>query len=267
MLPTLHSIHLYPIKSTLDHPVSQAVVQTQGLAFDREFMLTEPNGKFISARKEAALYHFSAIPVPFGLYITHNDGSRLVVNYRDFIQSQDCEVWGTEFASFVAADEINRWFSEKVGRNVQLRWLGEQSQRRIKRFPDNPLSFADGYPLLLTNTKSLEALENHCPHPIKMAQFRPNIVIEGNAPFEEQQWDKIRIGEVTFLHTKPCERCVLTTRDPDNNELHPQMEPFRTLKKVNPNEEGKPIFGINLLPLNSGIIRVEDKVNILFYRT
>ncbi|HBO38564.1 MAG TPA: MOSC domain-containing protein, partial [Pasteurellaceae bacterium] len=138
---------------------------------------------------------------------------------------------------------------------------------RIKKFPDNPVSFADGYPLLLTNSKSLEAVQMQCPSAIEMSQFRPSIVIEGHTAFEEQQWDKIQIGNVTFLHSKPCVRCVLTTRDPQTNRLHPKMEPFRTLKKLNPNEEGMPIFGINLLPLNSDIIRIGDPVKVLSYRS
>lgn len=260
----LRAIHLYPIKSTLGYSVSQAVVQPQGLSFDREFMLTEPNGKFITARKDAELYHFSAMPVPFGLYVRHKNGNSLLVRYQDFSQMQTCEVWGTEFSSLIATDKINRWFSEKIGREVQLRWTGEHTQRQIKRFPQHPLSFADGYPLLLTNTASLTELQKHCPAPILMSQFRPNLVIEGNTPFEEQQWDRIQIGEVTFLHTKPCERCVLTTRNPETGQLNPTMEPFRSLKKLNSNEEGKPIFGINLLPLNSGIITLDDPVNLLF---
>lgn len=263
---TLHSIHLYPIKSTLGYTVSQAVVTPQGLNVDREFMLTEPNGKFITARKDAELYRFSAFPIPFGLYIKHKDGSQLVVRYQDFMQTQDCEVWGTEFQSLVACNKINQWFSEKMKREVQLRWVGERSQRKMKRFPQNSLSFADGYPLLLTNTQSLTELQNHCPHPVQMAQFRSNIVINGHSPFEEQQWEQIQIGEVRFLHTKPCERCILTTRNPDTNELDAKMEPFRTLKKLNPNEDGKPLFGINLLPLNSGVIQLGDEVNILLYK-
>lgn len=262
----IQAIHLYPIKSTQAYGVSQAVVQPQGLNFDREFMLTEPDGKFITARKDAELYRFSAFPVPFGLLVEHQDGSQLTVRYQDFSRSQDCEVWGTEFSSLLANDEINQWFSEKMGRAVQLRWTGEQSQRRLKRFPDNALSFADGYPLLLTNDKSLEAVQNASQLPIKMSQFRPNIVIEGNVAFEEQHWEKIQIGKVTFLHTKPCERCVLTTRDPDTLQLEPQMEPFRSLKKINPNAEGKPLFGINLMPLNSGVIRVGDKIEVISYR-
>ncbi|PJG83990.1 MOSC domain-containing protein [Caviibacterium pharyngocola] len=262
----LQHIYLYPIKSTQAYGVEQAVVQTQGLNFDREFMLTEPDGKFITARKDGALYDFAAFPVPLGLQVHHRDGSVIFVRYQDFQQQSECEVWGNQFAAFVAPETINHWFSEKIGRAVQLRWLGEHSQRRIKRYPDTPLSFADGYPLLLCTRQSFDFLQQACPSPITINRFRPSIVIDGEVPFAEQTWDKIRIGEVTFLHTKPCERCVLTARDPQTKEIDAKMEPFRTLKKINANEEGKPLFGINLIPLNHGIIRLHDSVEVLSYR-
>lgn len=257
------SLHLYPIKSTLSYDVQQAVVLPRGLNFDRQFMLTDPNGKFITARKEGQLYHLSAYPLPNGLFVQHKTGAQLHINFSDFSQMQSCEVWGTEFASFVANDEINQWFSQFIGLPVQLRWLGQQSQRPLKRFPDQRLSFADGAPILLTSLGSLNKLQQHCASPIKMSQFRPNIVCDNVNAFSEQQWRKIQIGTVQFLHLKPSTRCILTTRDPDTNQLDPRAEPFRTLKKLNVNEKGEPVFGINLLPLSTGVIKLGDKISIL----
>ncbi|WP_228777509.1 MOSC domain-containing protein [Lonepinella koalarum] len=94
----------------------------------------------------------------------HKDGSQLIVRYADFNPLQPNEVWGTEFLSYVVSDKINQWVSEKLKRPVQLRWLGNQSQRRIKHFPDNPVSFADGYPLLLCTQQSLDFVQQHCLH-------------------------------------------------------------------------------------------------------
>lgn len=262
----LTDIFLYPIKSTQAYGVAQAFVQPQGLNFDREFMLTEPNGKFITARKDGELYLFSAFPIPFGLYVQHQDGSQLIAKYQDFQQEQDCEIWGTEFASFVAPDFINQWFSEKIGREVQLRWTGLETQRRINRFPESAVSFADGYPLLLTTQASLQELQKHCPVSVKMAQFRTNLVVDGETAFDEQQWEKIQIGDVAFFNAKPCTRCILTSRDPNTHLLDKTMEPFRTLKKINVSEKGDPLFGINLIPLNSGVIKIGDQVEILSYK-
>lgn len=262
----LQHIYLYPIKSAQPYEVSQAVVYPQGLNFDREFMLTELDGTFITARKEALLYSFSAFPTPSGLYVQYKNHSYIQIEYQDFQQILSCEVWHNNFPSFVASETINQWFSKIIGRSIQLRWLGKNPQRTIKRYPDHPLSFADGYPLLLITESSLNAVQQSCPASITAQQFRPNIIIESSLPFEEQQWDKIQIGDVIFLHSKPCERCILITRNPHTNQMDPKMEPFRTLKKINTNKQGIPLFGINLIPLNTGIIRNGDKLKVLSYR-
>lgn len=259
----LQQLCLYPIKSTPAYFVSQAIVQPQGLNFDREFMLTEPNGKMITARKDETLFRLSAFPVPFGLQVVHQDGDMLIIHYADFQQQAECDVWGNVFHSLVASSHINRWFSEKFGREVQLRWIGQQSPRRTSRSPQTPVAFADGYPLLLTSEKSLQQVQQECAVEISMANFRPNLVIDGEYPFQEESWQKIQIGAVQFLNIKPCERCVLITRDPQTHQLDRKMEPLRTLKKLNTNAAGKVIFGINLIPLNQGVIRVGDKLEVL----
>ncbi len=52
-------------------------------------------------------------------------------------------------------------------------------------------------------------------------------------------------------------------KKPDHKQLHEKMEPYRTLKKVSKDDENQPIFGINLISPNLGIIRVGDNVQIL----
>src|SRR5699024_1430411 len=233
--------------------LQQAYVEPHGLNFDREFMLTDVNGKFITARKHGALYQLSAFPVAQGLIVRHCDGSQIVVRYRDFNVQESCEVWGTHFPSFVAPANINRWFSEKLQEEVVLRWLGEVDQRFVKKMPENSVSFADGYPLLLATQRSFDEVQAVCPTAISIDQFRANLVVTGEEAFAEEQWLKIKIGEVEFFHAKPSSRCILTTRNLQSGELDAKCEPFRTLKKMHTNADGEPLFGINLVPLNSGV--------------
>lgn len=256
-------LNLYPIKSTKAYPVSQAVVQPQGLNFDREFMITEPDGKFITARKEAELYRLSAFPISGGLYLQHDNGETCMVRYADFQQSQTSEVWGTHFPSLVASEAVNQWLSGFFEREVQLRWLGEQSQRTLNDTSQHPLSFADSNPILLVSEKSLEQVQQWAPVPVSLAQFRGNIVIDGEIPFEEEKWQRIQIGDVIFRFSQCCTRCILITRNPQTLELDSKSEPFRTLKNQHTNEQGKPIFGIHLIPENSGVIRLSDHVTLL----
>lgn len=253
-------LNIYPIKSSRAIQVSAAFVELKGLNFDREFMLTEPDGKFITARKEAELYRLTAFPTAMGLVITHTSGQKCVALYQDFRQEQSSEVWGAQFISKVAPESVNRWLSEIFGQEVQLRWLGHESQRNMENFNGQPMSFADSNPVTLMSLKSLEKVQEWSPIPLEMARFRPNIVIDGNIEFEEETWEQIQIGEVLFSKSALCSRCVLITRDLATLELDPQAEPFRTLKQKHTDEKGKPIFGIHLVPQNSGVIRVGDEI-------
>ena len=62
-MPTLASIHLYPIKSTAGMPLERARVTQEGLAGDRRYMVVKPDGSFITARTHPQLQLVTATPV------------------------------------------------------------------------------------------------------------------------------------------------------------------------------------------------------------
>ena len=61
-MPTLASIHLYPIKSTAGMPLERAQVTQEGLAGDRRYMVVKPDGTFITARTHPQLQQVVATP-------------------------------------------------------------------------------------------------------------------------------------------------------------------------------------------------------------
>ena len=97
-----------------------------------------------------------------------------------------------------------------------------------------------------------------------MGRFRPNLVLAGCRPFEEDSWTRLRIGEVEFRSAGPCSRCVITVTDQLTGERG--VEPLRTLASFrrNPDESGDVNFGTNLLnESKSGVLRVGDPVTVL----
>lgn len=255
-------LNLYPVKSTKQHSVMQVFVHPEGLAFDREFMITETNGQFITARKDSVLYQFKAFPYEEGVVIEH-DGQRREIRYTDFEQSQDCQVWESSFSSKVAKQEINQWLSQWFDRPVQLRWLGDTTKRSISGDFSQPLNFSDSNPVLLISAKSFEQVQAWSSSAITIEQFRSNIVIDGAEHFAEENWKRVKIGEVVFRIARACTRCLLITRNPQTLEFDAQSEPLRTLKQNHTNEDGKPIFGIYLIPENKGIVQLGDLVEPL----
>ncbi|MBN6374557.1 YcbX family protein [Escherichia coli] len=203
---TLTRLFIHPVKSMRGIGLTHALADVSGLAFDRIFMITEPDGTFITARQFPQMVRFTPSPVHDGLHLTAPDGSSAYVRFADFAtQDAPTEVWGTHFTARIAPDAINKWLSGFFSREVQLRWVGPQMTRRVKRHNTVPLSFADGYPYLLANEASLRDLQQRCPASVKMEQFRPNLVVSGASAWEEDSWKVIRVGdEVEILATAPA---------------------------------------------------------------
>ncbi|HNO85978.1 MAG TPA: MOSC domain-containing protein, partial [Anaerolineales bacterium] len=79
-------------------------------------------------------------------------------------------------------------------------------------------------------------------------------------PFAEETWKRIRIGGVEMALVKPCARCVVTTIDKDT--LAKSKEPLKTLSSYRMQELGA-IFGVNVIPLNEGVVKVGMSVEVL----
>ncbi len=95
-----------------------------------------------------------------------------------------------------------------------------------------------------------------------MLRFRPNLVIEGAEAFAEDNWKRIRIGDMQFELLKPCARCILTTIDPATGERSPDREPFATLKTYR-EVEGDVMFGQNMVNVGPGELEVGMEVEVL----
>jgi uncharacterized protein YcbX len=95
-----------------------------------------------------------------------------------------------------------------------------------------------------------------------MTRFRPNLVVRGIAPWSEDDWRVVRIGDVRFRAVKGCDRCVMTTLDPQTAAKG--MEPITTLARHR-RWDGKTWFGINLVPDTPGgrALRVGDEIDIV----
>ncbi len=261
---TLSRLYVHPVKSLRGLQLSHAQVASSGLAFDRTFMITEPDGTFITARQYPQMVLFTPALLADGLFLTAPDGESATIRFNDFSAlAYPTEVWGNHFTALIAPQDINRWLSGYFQRDVQLRWVGQELTRRVKKHPEIPLSFADGFPYLLINEASFQDLQQRCPGSIKLEQFRPNLLVTGSPAWAEDGWQVIRVGDVMFDLVKPCSRCVLTTVSTERGRKHPSGEPLATLQKFRTAENGDIDFGQNMIARNSGIIRVGDPVEVL----
>lgn len=102
-----------------------------------------------------------------------------------------------------------------------------------------------------------------------MRRFRPNIVIGGLEPWEEDSLKRIKIGPIEFLVWQRCGRCTMTTIDRDT--LKRCGKPLNTLSSFRERENGQRNFGVHMIPVLENVesegmvISVGDKVEILEY--
>ena len=80
---------------------------------------------------------------------------------------------------------------------------------------------------------------------LPMNRFRPNLVVTGSRPFEEDEWALVHVGGedgqgaqpglplaggVLFRGVKPCSRCKVTTTDQESGVPDPAAQPLGALK-------------------------------------
>jgi len=265
--PSLQSLHIYPIKSTAGISLSNSWVDDYGLSFDRRFVITDANGLFITARTQPTLCLIKANLTEYGLVLTAPNMPVLHIHYQKLSQTyKDVTVWENDINAQHGHKDYDLWLSQYLQIPCQLLYFGERSQRFVKN-SNKQVAFADGYPLLLISQASLDDLNRKIPlqanKKMSMSQFRPNIVVDDCDAFAEDTWQHIRIGEVEFEVSKPCSRCIFTTVNPINAEMHPQQEPLTTLKSYRQVASGDVMFGQNLIALNQGSIKQGDKIVVL----
>ncbi|AYY12976.1 MOSC domain-containing protein [Actinobacteria bacterium YIM 96077] len=266
---------IYPVKSTHGHPVDSAPVEPWGLAGDRRWMAVDAKGSAVTARRFPRLLHVTATPDAPGqlrLHGPHAEPIDVDATKAPAEPLVDVDVFRDELSATHPSADADAWLSSLLDHDVRLVWLDDPRRRAVEpqhAQPDDRVSFADGFPLLLATTSSLDQLNRwiesdarqrgEIVEPLPMRRFRPNVVVENDTPFAEDTWSRIRLGDIEFRVAKPCGRCVLTTIDPDS--LVKGKEPLRTLSRYR-RWDGEVWFGVNLIPETPGELRVGDLAEV-----
>ncbi|MBD2752653.1 MOSC domain-containing protein [Spirosoma validum] len=261
---TISELHIYPIKSLGGISVPEVIVEPKGFRYDRRFMLVSPAGEFMTQRTN---HQMALIDVAI-------DGETLRVWHRsrpdDILElpllpthteessigeTMLVTIWDSkDVPAVTVSGEADQWFTNVLEKPCRLVFMPETTHRAADpdytHDPENDaVSFADGYPYLLIGQASLDYLNQRATEPLSMLRFRPNIVVTGSEPYDEDAWAHFRIGEVDFYGVKPCARCVLTTIDPETARLG--KEPLKTLATYR-QWKHKILFGQNVVAEASG---------------
>jgi uncharacterized protein YcbX len=276
------SLHTYPVKGCHRVDAEAADVEPWGLAGDRRWLIVDADtGRAVTQREVSVLATIRPVltdlrqgePAPGGavrggepaLVLRAPGQPDLVVPAPVGGPRVTVGVWRDEIPAAHAGAAADAWLTAVIGREVRLTFLDDPTQRQVNPqygAPEDRVGFADGYPVLLANTASLDALNAALAEPVPMTRFRPNVVVEGAAPWAEDTWigRRLWIGQVAFRVPKPCDRCVVTTIDQETGERG--REPLRTLGRLRRFPLGL-LFAVNLIPDGVGRIAVGDEVKLI----
>lgn len=274
----LTGLAVHPVKSTAIRPVDSARVLLGGLEGDRTWVVVDADGVVVTAREAHSLFTIVAdtpatdptvgsalrlrAPELPDLLLDPPGGDR--VRVRLFSQ---------ELEGIPAGLEADAWVRKSMGRDdLRLVWCDDPTRRSLNPSfsrPEDFTAYADGYPITIATESSLRQLNDwitagavgrgeDSASPLPMQRFRPNLVVDGDAPFAEDDWTSVQVGEVRFRIAKPTDRCVITTIDVAS--LTTGKEPIRTLARHRLFDQ-KAMFAVFLIPETTGLIKVGDRVS------
>lgn len=258
----VEQLYYYPVKSLHGVALDAMTLDAFGPAGDRRWMIVDEEGRFVTQREQSRLAQVNAALTSSGLEIGipgsepervfAGEETRRVLVWRDWVKAQ------------IAAPGPSEKLSEWLGTPVSLVYMPESTLRAVDNkyvSDERRVSFADGFPFLVTHVASLNMLSERIGQSVDMRRFRPNIVVSGGEPFDEDRWASLSKGGLRLRLVKPCTRCVMTTVHPDEGVRSSDLQPLRELGRFRRTEKGV-VFGMNAVHDALGEIRVGDYFDV-----
>ncbi|MBL0748138.1 MOSC domain-containing protein [Nocardioides baculatus] len=275
----LLGVNVHPLKSGAIRPVRSIEVRPGGLRGDRTWMVVDSDARLVSAREVHALFHVVADTpdtdqaVGCALRLRAPGLPDLLLDEPGG-DPEPVRLFSLDLLARPAGPDADAWLRAALGRDdVRLVWCDDPTRRTLQpgfSLPGDHAAFPDSFPVTVASLASLRRLNDWIaeralelgeepPEPLPIERFRANLVVDGDEPFAEDQWEALTINGVRFRVTKPVGRCVMTTIDATT--LTTAKEPIRTLARHRL-VGGKTMFAAHLVPEGSGTIVVGDEVTV-----
>lgn len=253
------ALYAYPIKSCRGQELASGVIEARGFQHDRAFLLVDPGGRYIERAEHPRVVLIEVTIEAADLLLNAPGMTPLRVKYRTAGPRVDAALWQLPCPAIDQGDAAAEWLSAFLATPCRLVRMADEFQRSGAGYEQ--LSLVDVAPFLLMSQTSLSDLNTRLAEPISMQRFRPNIVLQGSAPYAEDRWKCIRIGSCTFDIVEACGRCMMTTINPETASIG--KEPLSTLATYRRGPDGSVLFGQFLAHRQAGTIHVGDTVEIL----
>lgn len=224
-MATISSLHLYPVKSCRGIELAAARLGAKGLEAhglgDRQWAIVGAAGNVLTQREHPALALIEPRPTGEGVALAAPGLATFTVSSSGVGAASLAVLWGSALKAIDEGEDAAQRLSAYLGVPARLVRFDEQEKR-----PSDPgrtggieglNRFSDGYPILLLSLASLANLnqrwtqQGHAPLP--MNRFRPNVVLGGIGPYEEDHLASLEHAEFALKPVKPCPRCSIPSVD------------------------------------------------------
>ena len=277
-------LYVHPVKSMRGVKLEHVLCYKNGICFqnqvmyDRSFLVIQSDGNMMTSRKEPKLVTINVEMKKDNIILNAPGASCIEIPIpKNNEKNVVCKVWGEKTYGLDCGDPVSKWLTNYLDSEYRLVYhLPNVTGRSIAGRDENckdifssigNIMYHDSTPVHLLSSASVEDLNTRLNKKVNFRSFRPNIVVDGCGPYEEDNWMHVKIGNTEFVYVRDTFRCVLTTVDPGTGVKDADGEPlktlrqYRTVKKEDLAKYGNsPRFGTSLAVFKEGSISVGDDV-------
>lgn len=248
----ISQIFIYPVKSCAGIEVSESILKPTGLSYDREWMIVDQEGQFLTQRQIPHMVWITPRLSHEALFLSAPGHDEIKVPFSRVGHPRRVTVWRDTLMGDDMGDEVAAWldsFFEVPGKKFRLirfsplatrisarEWTGDYDAQNM---------FSDGFALLVVTQRALDALNERLlkdgHDTVDMMRFRPNLVLEGLDAHQEDELSHLLLhtvaGPIVLNLAKPCGRCPIPNIDPYTASRSPEvmatLEAYRRLNRMN----------------------------------
>jgi uncharacterized protein YcbX len=265
----LSELIFYPVKSCAGIPVRAAMLTEAGLVVDgvsdREWMVVDEAGHFLTQREHPRMALVTPVLEGGALTLSAPGMAPHRIGVVDAPVVRAVRIWDDSLLAEDCGDASAAWFSQALGAPCRLVRFPAAAQRLTGTHWTGgiaaPTRFADGYPVLLVGAASLDDLNSRLAAAgrpaLPMNRFRPNVVIAGLDPFEEDYVGEFTLGGAVLKPVKPCPRCPIPSVDQATGVPGPDPLDILQSYRRKPQLDGAVCFGMNCIVTAGAGARLE----------
>ena len=266
----IQRLFIYPVKSCAGIELTESPLCEFGLDLDRAWMVVDAHGDFITQREQPRMALIKPQLKANEMILRAPGMLALHVNIDAVEAPAQVTVWNDTVSAYDMGNVAAQWFTDFLSLTDAGLPAANAPKLRMVRFdPDHKrlanlswtkgveamTQFADGFPMLILSTASLDALNSKLvaagQAQVGIERFRPNIVISGLEAHDEDRLNELTIATdacaVQLDLVKPCPRCPIPNIDPATAISSPAVNDMLQTYRQDARVGGSITFGMNAI--------------------